>query len=329
MCSIATAAQLNAVPPSPLPTSSFLTSTTSNGPDILWRDDNFTAYHEKANPVSSKGHVVILFKCVLPSPRPVDALTVLAACTFPPYIRWYGPRSAPVWPQRSYPAQSTTDLPLLIAMQRIGQRLLNQLAPPATPSSPDPSGAPTPGIAPLAPDYSLFKIGFISYPFKDSKIPVTDHLHAHCYVDQPDLAGWWRKMAYGPLAWYSIEDLIAEIRCAHMPTARLFSSTDVRLVASETSTNNRVKVKIGSEVRPIDTVPTAGARAGFADGRESTVASIGVLDPEEAVGLTSPTTPTAPRRASSLAEPIPRPSSVTPLTAPDAEATPPPSVAAE
>ncbi|KZW02063.1 hypothetical protein EXIGLDRAFT_665813 [Exidia glandulosa HHB12029] len=275
MCSIASSAQSNAIPPSPLPTSSFLTSSNSNGPDILWRDDNFTAYHEKANPVSSKGHVIILFNLHVPS---IYSL-------------------------------STTDLPLLIGMQRIAQRLLSQLAPPPAPSSPDPNGAPTPGIAPLAPDYSHFKIGFISYPFKDSKIPVTDHLHAHCYVGEPDLAGWWRKMAYGPLAWYSIEDLIAEIR--------------------ETSTNNRVKVKTGAELRPIDTVPTAGARTGLPDGRETTVASIGVLDPEEGVSLATPATPPTARRQSTLTDPIPRPSSVTPLTAPEPEATPPPSASAD
>ncbi|KAF8559330.1 hypothetical protein OG21DRAFT_1480694 [Imleria badia] len=28
-------------------------------PEILWRDDNFTAYPEQANPVSSKAHIVI------------------------------------------------------------------------------------------------------------------------------------------------------------------------------------------------------------------------------------------------------------------------------
>ena len=34
----------------------------STQPEVLWRDDNFTAYREKANPVSSKGHIVIAFK---------------------------------------------------------------------------------------------------------------------------------------------------------------------------------------------------------------------------------------------------------------------------
>jgi len=38
----------------------------STQPEVLWRDDNFTAYKEKANPVSSKGHIIIAFKCVFP-----------------------------------------------------------------------------------------------------------------------------------------------------------------------------------------------------------------------------------------------------------------------
>jgi hypothetical protein len=59
---------------------------------------------------------------------------------------------------------------------------------------------------------SHFRIGFITPPFSDSKIPVKDHLHAHAYIAPADLLGWWRRVSYGPLAWYAIEDLIAEIR---------------------------------------------------------------------------------------------------------------------
>lgn len=66
-------------------------------------------------------------------------------------------------------------------------------------------------------EYQL-QIGFITPPFKDSKIPVTDHLHAHAYIGHADLLGWWRKVAYGPLSWYKIDDLIAEIRCVYAPS---------------------------------------------------------------------------------------------------------------
>ena len=36
----------------------------SKQPEVLWRDDNFTIYRERANPVSSKGHLLVVFKYV-------------------------------------------------------------------------------------------------------------------------------------------------------------------------------------------------------------------------------------------------------------------------
>jgi hypothetical protein len=36
----------------------------AQAPDVLWRDDNFTVYRERAHPVSSKAHVIVAFKCV-------------------------------------------------------------------------------------------------------------------------------------------------------------------------------------------------------------------------------------------------------------------------
>jgi len=94
-------------------------------------------------------------------------------------------------------------------------------------------------------------VGFITPPFKDTKIPVTDHLHAHAYIAPADRLGWWRGVAYSALAWYDIDDLIAEIR--------------------ESVSNNRVKSGYeNGRKAPIDTVPTAGARAGTSDGVETT-----------------------------------------------------------
>lgn len=61
-------------------------------------------------------------------------------------------------------------------------------------------------------------------------------------------------MAYSGLAWYEIDDLIAEIR--------------------ESVSNNRVKSGYESRKAPIDAVPTAGARAGYADGTETTEAGL-------------------------------------------------------
>ena len=55
MCSIVSVAA-DSAPGSP--------SSYSKQPEILWRDDNFTVYRESVNPVSSKGHIVVVFKCV-------------------------------------------------------------------------------------------------------------------------------------------------------------------------------------------------------------------------------------------------------------------------
>lgn len=195
--------------------------------EVLWRDDNLTAYREKANPVSSKGHIIIAFNLHVPS------LYTLAS----------------------------SDVPLLSNVRNLATRLLATL----TPSIADPPVV-------LQNLNSQFRIGFITPPFKDSKIPVTDHLHAHAFIGPPDLLGWWRGVAYGPLAWYPIEDLIAEIR--------------------ESVSNNRVKS--GYENRgkaPIDMVPSAGARAGHADGVETTGTGIANLDSQLEDGEVLTTSP--------------------------------------
>ena len=41
---------------------------------------------------------------------------------------------------------------------------------------------------------------------------MTDHLHAHAYILPADLMGWWRGVGYSAMAWYDVDDLIAEIR---------------------------------------------------------------------------------------------------------------------
>ncbi|KAF9243876.1 hypothetical protein BU15DRAFT_86304 [Melanogaster broomeanus] len=190
----------------------------SDAPEILWRDDNFTAYREKVNPISSRAHIIIAFNLHVPS------LYTL----------------------------SSSDLPLLANVRNLARRLLGA----SLPSSPGCSPINSPTSAPLQQDSSQFRIGFITPPFKDNKIPVSDHLHAHAYITPADQLGWWRGVAYGPLAWYAIDDLIAEIR--------------------ESVSNNRVKS--GYENRqnaPIDLVPDAGARAGAADGHDFTLPSLG------------------------------------------------------
>ncbi|KAH7883827.1 hypothetical protein F5I97DRAFT_1895940 [Phlebopus sp. FC_14] len=188
--------------------------------EVLWRDDNLTAYREKANPVSSKGHVVIALNLH------VSSLYTL----------------------------SSTDLPLLANIRNLARRLLTAFSS----SDTSPQNRPTTSSQ----DDSQLRVGFITPPFRDNRIPVTDHLHAHAYVAPADRLGWWRGIAYGPLAWYAIDDLMAEIR--------------------ESVSNNRVKSGYESRTHaPIDLVPDAGARTGAANGREDGIPSIAVPDVED------------------------------------------------
>jgi len=214
MCSIVSAAS-HATPNSPL-SPSFPVGSTQ--PEVLWRDDNFTAYREKAHPLSTNGHIIVAFNLHVPS---IYTL-------------------------------SSSDLPLLVNIRNLATRLLSSLITP-------PSHATAPSSAPPQNNVTQFRIGFITPPFKDNKIPVTDHLHAHAYVVPADLMGWWRGIAYGPLAWYAIDDLIAEIR--------------------ESVSNNRIKSGYQNRPRaPIDMVPHAGARSGTADGIETSEQGLGNAD---------------------------------------------------
>lgn len=63
----------------------------SKQPEVLWRDDNFTAYREKANPVSSSGHIIVAFKCVSTTPiqRYFSFVRTAIACMSLPYILSY------------------------------------------------------------------------------------------------------------------------------------------------------------------------------------------------------------------------------------------------
>ncbi|KAI6153364.1 hypothetical protein BKA82DRAFT_1002370 [Pisolithus tinctorius] len=201
-------------------TASSSTPHPNVSPDVLWKDDNFTAYRESVNPVSSKGHIIIAFNFHVPSLYHL----------------------------------SSSDLPLLASLRDLAKRLLSSISPPTTPGPIYTSPIP-------ARNDAHFRIGFITPPFRDSKIPVTGHLHAHAYIAPADLLGWWRGVAYSSLAWYAIDDLIAEIR--------------------ESVSNNRVKSGYeGRTSAPIDSVPEAGARTGFANGNEHTIPSIAVCDKE-------------------------------------------------
>jgi hypothetical protein len=106
--------------------------------------------------------------------------------------------------------QSSSDLPLLASLRDIATKLLYSLLPPEAPLPSPNSAVSLTGPARTRP--SNFTIGFITPPFRDPRIPVTDHLHAHAFVAPADQLGWFRRIAYSSLAWYDIDDLIAEIR---------------------------------------------------------------------------------------------------------------------
>jgi hypothetical protein len=115
------------------------------------------------------------------------------------------------------PQQSSSDIPLLTSAKALAQRHLGALL-----ASSSRATTPTSGSFPVLPPASLptgteWRVGFITPPFKDTQIPVTDHLHAHAYVLPADRLGWWRGVAYSGVAWYELDDLVAEIRCARPP----------------------------------------------------------------------------------------------------------------
>ncbi|KAI8995375.1 hypothetical protein BD414DRAFT_479352 [Trametes punicea] len=177
MCGIVSAAAATAtgLPSSP---------PASNVPEILWRDDNFTVYRETVHPVSSKGHIVVVFNLHVPS---IYTL-------------------------------SSSDLPLLVSLRDLSYRLLVSLQNAPSPLSSPVAAHPQNLLGSLHDLRQAFRVGFITPPFRDSKVPVTDHLHAHAYVLPADRLGWWRGVAYSSIAWYDINDLIAEIRYCAPPS---------------------------------------------------------------------------------------------------------------
>jgi len=194
---------------------SILVSSSDDNP-VIFKDGSITAFVEKKYPISSKGHIILIVNLHVPSMYSL----------------------------------SSSDIPLLNHIQETASRLFLSLNPPHTPSSPapvSPDEMASANKAPLAPADLPLHVGFITPPFKDNKIPIKDHLHAHAYLGTTDLAGWWRGTAYGYLAWYSVHDLIAEIR--------------------EATSNNRIKTRSPNQSSaPIDLVPDAGSARGNADG---------------------------------------------------------------
>lgn len=255
MCGIVAAAQHGApgLPARP----ALAAGAASSAADVVWRDDDFTVYRETAHPVSTRGHLVVAFKCVLLHRSKPSLLTALS---FPAsrslhvpsiyaLVRHLCRRSAHVVAClltsdfATYDIiQSSSDLPLLASLKALSTRLLAHQAAASASSSTatSPAGSPQTfaAAAPPLPAGAQVRVGFITPPFKDSKIPVTDHLHAHAFLAPADQLGWWRALSYSPLAWYAVDDLVAEIR--YVPLSLIPSPVSPRpsLLPSLISTRN-------------------------------------------------------------------------------------------
>ena len=92
MCSIVQSAS-HTTPNSPR-SPSFPAGSTSR--EVLWRDENLTAYREKGHAVSSKGHIVVALKQVLCCLR----RPLLIAAQSPRSVHLHS-RAFPVSPQKS------------------------------------------------------------------------------------------------------------------------------------------------------------------------------------------------------------------------------------
>ncbi|EJU01029.1 hypothetical protein DACRYDRAFT_22843 [Dacryopinax primogenitus] len=178
---------------------------TPSGGEVVYVDKDVTVFVEKKDPVSSKGHLIVVFNA---------HITSLYHLT-------------------------PTSIPLLQRALNLCPHLLAQHFPP-TPQASSPQPSPSPA--------EQIHIGLISPPCTDSILPGF-HLHLHAYIGCADRLPWvsLRTLAFGPLGWYPLEDLIGEIW--------------------ESTSNNRVKTGY-EKARPIAQVPKAGTRVGLPDGRE-------------------------------------------------------------
>ncbi|CED84963.1 hypothetical protein [Phaffia rhodozyma] len=106
-------------------------------------------------------------------------------------------------------------------------------------------------------------IGFVVGPFKDPLNASLPYLTLHAFLGPLDLASFYIKnFPFGPLGFYKLEDLIAEIR---------ESTSNNRIKSGSAYKNPRSSgiANMGQTVpRPLDQVPAAGAREGLPNGGE-------------------------------------------------------------
>lgn len=134
---------------------------------------------------------------------------------------------------------SPSDIPLLSHILATTQQLL--LSIPAASSTADAERR-------RKLDAKDIMVGFVGNLRRDPQSPHA-HLHAHAMFGPmdsklPGASMWRRKVIFGPMNWWGVEDLRAEIR--------------------ESASNNRVKSGYADRAKaPIDQVPDAGAITGL------------------------------------------------------------------
>ncbi|ORY34079.1 hypothetical protein BCR39DRAFT_518376 [Naematelia encephala] len=146
-----------------------------------------------------------------------------------------------------------SDVPLLSRILELARHILTSIPP--APGSDSERGRSF--------NDSDLRVGFVGPISKDPQSPYA-HLHAHATLGPydaklPGATFWRRNVVLGPMNWWSVEDLRAEIR--------------------ESTSNNRVKSGYEHRGRaPIDRVPDAGSITGLPN----------ALDPDPYTDLPTP-----------------------------------------
>jgi len=167
-------------------------------PEVLWRDDNFTAYRER--PIQSRLRVIsLLYSSAsslslsptppplthrLQSPRPLHLLSRMS--------RLLHSRSLSL---SLLLLKSSSDLPLLVSVRDLAARLLNSLRPSSTPDIPSPLALPH-QHPPSSPVVRLpHRLHHLSLPRQQNTRhrPISTRTPTS---SPPDQLGWFRGVAY-------------------------------------------------------------------------------------------------------------------------------------
>ncbi|KAL7410176.1 hypothetical protein BDY24DRAFT_444338 [Mrakia frigida] len=211
---------------------------------LVHSDDDCLVFREEERSLASGGHLTFLVAPALSS------------------IYEFSPASVPLLSRLHMLAQA------LLVDQFTSASSFNQNNPSSSSSSSSttfPPSSPLPGRSQLQE-----RIGFVTSPFKDPLNPGHPNLTLHAILGPLDKASYYtRGFPFGPLGFYSLEDLIAEIR--------------------ESSSNNRIKSGYSNSSssssrrpRPLESVLDAGSRAGLSNGVEITPSGDLISPPQDA-----------------------------------------------